>query len=176
MVVGIGGVSRAGKSTLSNLLKVQLEKHGLSVAIVRQDDFPISESELRIINGKADWEYPKSLNKKRIHLEINNQSLNHDLVIIEGLFCYSEELKYPMDFKIFVEISKHTFIQRKKSDLRWGASPEPPWYMDHIWESYLYYGRPSLNMEYFCVNGSHLFKIDEISSDILKKYYSWLST
>ena len=39
MIIGIGGVSRAGKSTLAEKLKVHLEKAGKSVDIFCQDEY-----------------------------------------------------------------------------------------------------------------------------------------
>ena len=70
-----------------------------------------------------------------------------------------------MNIKIFLEISKRLFIERKREDLRWGL--EPDWYIEHIWEAYLRYGRPSLSSEYACFNGARDIDVRGLLDEIL---------
>jgi hypothetical protein len=45
------------------------------------------------------------------------------------------------DKKFHVKISKRTFLIRRAMDIRWGY--EPTWFIDHVWQSFLKYGKPS---------------------------------
>ncbi|MEA3505525.1 MAG: hypothetical protein U9R32_10090 [Bacteroidota bacterium] len=52
-------------------------------------------------------------------------------------------------------------------DLRWGNIPEH--YFDHIWESYLKYGKiPRNDNEYLTINGEQNFDLDKIIDHLLK--------
>ena len=74
------------------------------------------------------------------------RSTDHDIVIAEGLFAYADTtLNSLYNKKIFLEITEETFQKRKTDDTRWG--PEPDWYIDHVWTSYLKYGKLSLSLK-----------------------------
>lgn len=167
-LIGIGGISRAGKSTLSHLLSDQLSELGYSVLVISQDDYTIPTQQLTKIKDKPDWELPSSINWSRLNMHVEYSLNQYDFVILEGLFSYANTaLMELFDKKLFVEISKNKFIDRKKDDLRWGVSPEPEWYIEHIWQSYLVYGRPSLSEDYKVLNGSQYFDVKHILSHIL---------
>jgi len=139
MIIGIGGISNAGKSSLANLLKLYFEKT-YKVKILCQDDFIINENEIPKINGYTDWELPVSINHSMFLQAIIREELNNDIVISEGLFAYHDiELVKLYQKKIFLRINKNIFIERKKSDNRWGEVPD--WYIEHIWDSYDKYGK-----------------------------------
>ncbi len=160
-LIGIGGLSRAGKSTLARLLAERLIDEGYSAIVLHQDEYVIEESDLPLIRDKQDWEVPQSIHWKSLKLAIQNATQNYDIVFVEGLFAFHDPLlTEQMDHRIFIEISKSKFLERKKVDLRWGSEPEPDWYMEHIWQSYLRYGRPTLSDGYICLNGSRFFDID----------------
>ncbi|MCD8539074.1 MAG: hypothetical protein LRY55_04400 [Leadbetterella sp.] len=83
-------------------------------------------------------------------------------MVIDGLFAfYDSRLCDLYNKRIFVSVSKETFLQRKEEDLRWGDIPR--WYFDHIWESYLLYGIPDFTMqEYLRVSGEVTYNPGEI--------------
>jgi len=62
MIIGIGGVSRAGKSTLSELLQKRFEQIGKSTAIIEQDKYINKVEDIPKIRDKTDWESPLSIN------------------------------------------------------------------------------------------------------------------
>ena len=166
-LIGIGGVSRSGKTALAKRLAAELQaKKNLSVHIIHQDQCVIIESQLPLINGKADWEHPVSIDWSRLNLLIDQDLQSYDIVIVEGLFAfYDQAIAERMNIKIFLEISKRLFIERKREDLRWGL--EPDWYIEHIWEAYLRYGRPSLSSEYACFNGARDIDVGQLLKEIL---------
>ncbi|NOY49741.1 MAG: hypothetical protein GXO88_04140 [Chlorobi bacterium] len=139
MIIGIGGISNAGKSSLANLLKIELEDQ-YKVKILCQDDFIIRESKIPLVNGLTDWEHPASINHEMFLNAVKRESANNDIVFSEGLFAfYSDELTKSYDKNIFLSIDKQTFKDRKKRDHRWGSVPA--WYIEHIWASYQRYGK-----------------------------------
>jgi nicotinamide/nicotinate riboside kinase len=133
MVIGIGGVSNAGKTTLANRLKEKLSP--LRITILCQDDFARPPKEIPLINGHTDWEVPESINLAKYYRHILKEREQNDIVIAEGLFAFCDpHIYHQYDKKIFLRISKETFWKRKTKDLRWGK--EPDWYIEHIWESH----------------------------------------
>lgn len=166
-LIGIGGISRAGKSTLARLLDDHLVSEHKETLVVAQDMYVLPITEIPRIKDKVDWEHPNSIYWSSLIHHLQYAIYHYEVVIFEGLFCfYHPEINRMLDHRIFVEISRMKFINRKKADLRWGSAPEPDWYIDHIWESYLRYGRPSLTSDYIICNGSRYFNIEELSKKI----------
>lgn len=168
MIIAIGGVSRAGKSTLAKLLKTEFEKMDQSVAILEQDQYVNDVQSIPVIKSKTDWESPASIDFKAYKKAINAAKKKYDHVIAEGLLVFfDEKLNSQFDKSIFIEIPKSLFIKRKEVDLRWGSTPEPKWYIDHIWKSYREYGR--LNVPKNCIKllGKIRFDINDTMSKVL---------
>jgi len=139
MVIGIGGVSNAGKSSLANLLKLNLEKD-FKVKILCQDDFILPQEDIPKVKGLTDWECPESINHEMYLQAVQRECQNNDIVISEGLFAFhNDELSNLYDKIFFLYVEKDIFRSRKERDLRWGDVPD--WYIEHIWESYEKYGK-----------------------------------
>lgn len=137
MVIGIGGVSRAGKTTLA--YKIRQWFGDETVFILHQDEYIQPESKMPKIQGHIDWEHPGSLDFETLKNLITEKSQKYPIVIVEGLMVFYEKaLLDLMDRKIYIEISKDAFLQRKTLDNRWGN--EPGWYIEHIWDSHFKYG------------------------------------
>ena len=153
MVIGIGGVSRAGKTALAKRLAKHFRQGGLSTGILHQDEFVYPDEEIPKIRDKVDWEHPGSIDFERFRQAIVEYSQTYDVVIVEGLMAlYDEPTNALYDKCFFVNISKATFLERKSKDLRWGR--EPDWYMEHIWESFQLYGQPGPSVpEMFALSG-----------------------
>ena len=169
MLIGLGGASRAGKTTLAGLLSDHLSKSGVNVIIVHQDQHVVSEDELPLIRDKRDWEVPSSIDWASLYAAVRLSLDIADIVIVEGLFCYSEpRLNVMMDVKLFVNIDKELFVSRKKEDLRWGSEPEPDWYIEHIWLSFLKYGLPlGITIDHY-LDGSVFFDVEGIVAAVMK--------
>ncbi|MBK6393049.1 MAG: hypothetical protein KA109_01905 [Saprospiraceae bacterium] len=159
MIIGIGGVSRAGKTTLANQLSKRIK--GKTIGILKQDDF-VKKDHLPMIRDHIDWEHPDSIDWKSLLSAIQSYKKKYDLVIVEGLFAfYQGNINACYDRCIFVYIEKDLFWKRKKQDLRWGR--EPNWFVHHIWESYVEYGAlPKNKNPVFMVNGAHPAPINQV--------------
>lgn len=142
MIIGIGGVSRAGKTTLAFKIREWLGNN--SVCILHQDKYIQAEFDIPRIQDHIDWEHPASLDFDQLSKLINEKSQMYQIVIIEGLMAfYNPELLKIMDKKIYIQISKDAFLNRKTLDNRWGD--EPDWYIEHIWDSHFKYGLLPVN-------------------------------
>ncbi len=159
LVVGIGGVSRAGKSTLSKMLKNTL--HDSRMVILDMDDFVYPENQIPRIKNKTDWESPESVDYRKISGRIIEAKAAHDVVILEGILIFwVDSLNNLFDKKLFVEIPYEIFLERKRKDRRWN---EPKWYIQHIWDSYLKYGIKN-SEDSMKVDGNRSFEISEIQN------------
>lgn len=140
MIIGIGGVSNAGKSKLAIEVKSYFPLK--DVLILCQDDFVKPAEMIPQINNHIDWETPESIDVEAYKKAIISASEIDEVVIAEGIFAFSyPSLNLLYDKRIFVSISKEVFMERKMKDLRWGR--EPNWYIHHIWDSYLQHGKLS---------------------------------
>jgi len=170
--IGIGGVSRAGKTSLSNYIKSLYPSK--SSYIITMDDYVKDEADIPKIMDHTDWEHPISINYERIQKTLKEAIDTYDIVITEGiLIFYSKELNGLFDKRIFIDIPKTVFYKRKREDTRWGT--EPDWYIDYIWDSYLKYGKlKDSDTNTLYVHGTedwspmlideHLFKVQSVPS------------
>lgn len=162
MIIGIGGVSNAGKSSLANLLKLNLEKD-FKVKILCQDDFILPQEDIPKINGLTDWECPESINHDMYLQAVQRECQNNDIVISEGLFAFhDEELSKIYNKILFLYVEKDIFKIRKQRDHRWGDVPD--WYIEHIWESYKKYGKAKTIQGIKKINASGRFDLADIIS------------
>ncbi len=161
-VVGISGASRAGKTSLCNLLKDNFTEK--SVRILHMDQFVFPEDQIPKIKDEIDWERPESVDYKKLNKAIEDAKGQNDLILVEGiLIFYDNQLESIYDRKIFIEIDFDTFWNRKKEDKRWAV---PDWFIQHIWDSYLRYGlRNSENS--LRISGKSDYPIDDIKEFIL---------
>ncbi|SOE22745.1 nicotinamide/nicotinate riboside kinase [Spirosomataceae bacterium TFI 002] len=162
MLIGIGGVSRSGKSTLANLLVTYFRRNGKKAIIFHQDDFVFPETEIPKVKGKTDWESPKSIDDQLLLEVVRDFNERFEVVIVEGLFAFSyPALNELYDKRIFVKISKRTFLIRKVMDTRWGYVPT--WFVDHIWKSFLKNGNETnIIGDYIRASGEDEFNMDKV--------------
>jgi len=167
MIIGIGGVSTAGKSSLAFQLRKHYSKQA-KVKILCQDDFIKPEQNIPRIQNHIDWECPDSINHEMYFQAIQREKKVNDIVISEGLFAFNDErISGLYNKRIFMMISKETFWERKSKDLRWGK--EPAWYIEHIWNNYLKFGKIASEHE----NVLRLQSDTRINFDIVLKYLSY---
>lgn len=136
--IGIGGVSRAGKTSLSNYIK-SLYPHK-STFLIEMDNFVKNEEDIPKVRNHTDWEHPISVDFEKIKKVLKESICKYDIVITEGiLIFYSEELNQLFDKRVFINVPKTVFYKRRLNEKRWGIEPE--WYLDYVWDSYIKYGK-----------------------------------
>ncbi len=138
MKIGIGGISRAGKTQLADLIRSLFTDR--KTIVLCQDDFVFEQDKLPVIKDEIDWESPASIDFEKFRKAIITAGKEYDIVIAEGLLVfYDSGICAEFDKKLFVHINEAVFRDRKFKDSRWGSFPY--WYVDHIWDSYRKYGR-----------------------------------
>ncbi|REE00553.1 uridine kinase family protein [Marinoscillum furvescens] len=159
MIIGIGGVSRAGKSTLAARLADFFKRNGQTTDIFCQDEYVKPKISIPKVQGVPDWERPSTIKWDKLTKDIEKSTA--DIKVVEGLFSfYPASLRKMYDLKVFLEISKETFQQRKNTDQRW--EEEPDWYAEHVWRSYLKYGQTKGD------KGEYMILSGESEVDLLK--------
>lgn len=159
MIIGIGGASRAGKTTLAEWIRKQFPY--LKTQILCQDDYVFPTRFIPLIQDRVDWEHPDSIDHEAFRKAIIAEAKSNDLVIVEGLMVFHDKLTNALYDKILlVEIDYDTFLERKNHDHRWGH--EPDWYLEHIWESYQKYGKNPEGLLTMKVDGTKNFPKQEI--------------
>ncbi len=150
MIIAIGGVSTAGKTTLATRLRNHLNQK--RVCLLCQDDYAHPIEKIPRIHDRIDWEHPDSIDHLKLMQSIEAEKQQNDIVIVEGLMIFwhipTQQL---FDKKIYLEISRKSFHLRKGSDHRWGI--EPAWYIDHIWDSFIRYGKPESKSNMLALSG-----------------------
>ena len=165
MVVGIGGASNAGKSWLAKSIHDNCP--GKKIKVLCQDDFVFPVDKQPQIKDRVDWEVPSSIDFEKFKTAIVKNQGNFDIVIAEGLMVfYNKGINRLYDRKIFIEITKRNFLRRKSIDRRWGE--EPNWYIEHIWASYLKYGRIPRNDPSYLLTFANNLDVDEVVDYICK--------
>jgi nicotinamide/nicotinate riboside kinase len=140
MTIGIGGVSRSGKTSLAFLIKRLVEERGETAVVISQDDFVFAGNLIPKIKHRIDWECPESIDFQRYRNEIIQKKETHQHVITEGLLNFwDNETNSLFDRRLFVAIKKDIFFTRRLEERRWGL--EPKWFIEHVWKSYLKYGQ-----------------------------------
>lgn len=160
MIIGIGGVSNAGKTTLAKKLKEHLSC--FSISTICQDDFPNAIDQIPKIRNHVDWEIPESIDLSKFYKKMLSDDKEYDIVIAEGLFAFcNNKFVQHYDKKIFITLTKDTFRKRKQKDLRWGKEPE--WYIEHIWESHFRCGTlTSFDENTLIISGENTIDINKI--------------
>ncbi len=164
MTIGIGGVSRSGKTSLAFLIKKILEERGETAIVLSQDDFVFETQQIPKIRYRTDWECPESIDFQRYKKEIVDKRAQFQHVITEGLLNFWDaELDAFFDRRLLCSIKKDIFFDRRMKEKRWGF--EPKWFIEHVWKSYLKYGRTILSEPkngVLLVSGAEDFDVDLI--------------
>lgn len=148
-------MSRAGKSSLAK--KIALNCGPYKVLILDQDDYILPVEKLPRIKNHIDWEHPDTLDLNLLLAAVERAKKSADIVIVEGIFAfYFEALNQLYTHCIYIDLPQALFYERKKQDLRWGK--EPFWYIRHIWQAFLLYGRPPQSKD--CLHVSGYYSVD----------------
>lgn len=139
-IVGIDGLGGAGKSTIVNSLKLQLEKENYPIYILHIDDF-IHPKHIRYDSTKEEWYCYYNIQWRYDYLveeilspikkgnEINKvielydkendkyilQSLyipHGSILILEGVFLQRKELRNYLDFVIYLDVPQEVRLNR----------------------------------------------------------------
>ena len=163
MVIGIGGVSRSGKTELAKLIKSKLNDH--KVIILSQDEYAYPIDKIPLIHNVTDWETYNSIDFGLLSDDIKSAKKEYEYIIVEGFLAFHDaNLTGLYDRSIFLEIEKPVFENRRKLDNRWEEEPE--WYLDHVWCSYLKYGQMPDIQNVLTISGEGIVPINLVMAHI----------
>lgn len=167
MIIGIGGVSRAGKTTLSNFIKKKLRKK----TYVLHLDHYIKESShwdffakypafyLSMIYKKFDMEHPETIDFTRLYDDILLHSQENEVVIAEGfLITYDQRIRSILDKYIHIKLTKEEFLKRRMNDFKRNNE----WYANHVWNSFMKYGNHYHNLNHIVLDGNQQVDNDAV--------------
>ncbi|MBQ6789652.1 MAG: AAA family ATPase [Clostridia bacterium] len=133
-IIGIGGGSASGKSTLCDLLEEKFIREGLTVRSLHIDGFfkpeefrPYVKSHINE-NMYTDDNCPDTIDWQAFHAKFDEvvSSGEFDIIIVEGiLVLWDEYIKSKLNLKIFVDCrADERIIRRIKRNMTWGQSFE----------------------------------------------------
>lgn len=158
LCIGIGGVSRSGKTFLADLLQKEIPDS----IVIHQDIYIPHKSEISRIRNHIDWESPEAIDWKSFRQATESGIRSGETVIVEGLFAFHDkEINKLYDKAFFITLNRNEFLLRKRTDLRWGREPE--WYISHIWDSFVIHGQlPADIANPLLMNGAQDFNRSDI--------------
>lgn len=120
-VVGIGGCSASGKSTLGNRLAEELSD--LKVKVFHIDKYFREPSERPQVTGILDGRiyrddnHPDTMDLDRLHVDVAaSRDEDYDVVLIEGMFILWDQAMAPLlDLKVFVDCDPDERLRRRIS-------------------------------------------------------------
>lgn len=162
MIIGIGGRSRSGKTTLAETLVWHFRSQNKRAIALHQDDFVKKLDTIPLIQDHIDWEVPESIDFALLKKGADFLAQDFDVLVIEGILAFADaDLNALYDCCFFTHISEETFRIRKAADTRWGE--EPAWYIKYIWESFLKYGQPPQELKnLMTIDGEKPYQMGEI--------------
>ena len=77
-----------------------------------------------MIADRFNWEMPDSINWELLLKVLSEKKRQFDYVILEGILAFSNVLvDTQYDYRIYLELDKKSFLQRRSKDRRWGLEP-----------------------------------------------------
>ncbi len=168
MIIGIGGCSRSGKSTLTDALIWEFRLQNKQVLALHIDDFVKNIELIPKINNETDWESELSIDFELLKSAIDFYKSKVDILIIEGYHFFNfKELVEKSNCAILMQIEENTFLERRKLENRWGK--EAAWYLKHVWNTWQLNGKKFLNpAKTLILSGEETFDIKKIIEQILE--------
>ncbi|XP_042307705.1 nicotinamide riboside kinase 1 isoform X1 [Sceloporus undulatus] len=187
LIIGLGGVTNGGKTTLARKLK----EHLPNCTIISQDDFFKPESEVAVDdNGFLQYDVLDALHMDRMVMNIHSWMTNPEdsvltrppertyddqkraedmrILIVEGFLLYNyKPLSDIWDKKYFLTIP-YEECKRRRSNRVYNPPDTPGYFDGHVWPMYLKHKR---EME---ENETDIVYLDGMQSqeDLYSKVYS----
>lgn len=154
MIIGIGGISRSGKTKLAKRLRTYFKKQGYITILFNTDSFLFCSKKLSLIVNYPNRETPEAINFEQLIQQITLAKCTpNSIIIIEGHLVFANpQLCKLLDCRIFFFIDKATFIKRKMKDNRWGKVSLA--YIQYAWQAWLQYGQINDNKPHLRLDGN----------------------
>ncbi|WLR49406.1 AAA family ATPase [Halobacillus litoralis] len=119
-VLGIDGLSRSGKTTLTEKIEKELQKSSFPVVTYHIDDYVV-EREKRYNTGYEQWYeyYFLQWDVKALKEDLFKALVKENrLVIVEGVFLQREEWRSFFDFVVYVQCPREERFLREREETR----------------------------------------------------------
>jgi len=112
--IGVNGINSSGKTCFSKKLKSFLEQNGKSALLISLDEFKYPHEKRKALQGDVVDNYLNNwFNYDALEEAIKKVDFsNTNIVIIEGIFIFTERFTKYMDFKILLEVDKEIAYKR----------------------------------------------------------------
>jgi nicotinamide/nicotinate riboside kinase len=144
LIVGLGGVTNGGKTTMCNSLKrlFSSNKYNLHVISMHLDHYFRSPDDPNHVHlpefNHHDWDSLNALDTNRFLNDIESNRLKCDLLLVEGflIFNISNDNKNLFDLIYYFDLPYEECLRR-----RLGRNYDPPdpegYFEGHVWHAYV---------------------------------------
>lgn len=146
LVVGLGGVTNGGKTTMCNSLKdlFSSNKYNLCVISMYLDNYFRSPDDPNHIHlpeyNHHDWDSLNALDIDRFLIDIETNRFNCDILLVEGFLIFniplSSDKKSLFDLSYYFDLPYEECLRR-----RLGRNYDPPdpenYFQGHVWHAYV---------------------------------------
>lgn len=135
LVIGIGGISRAGKTSVTKFISKSFNIH----KVVQIDMYligPIKKFDESLNDYIEDWEDPLSYDLDKFYNDLKFEKENYDgIIIAEGFLLYSKkEFVDLIDIKIWLDVDKETARERRINTKHYGSDF---YFNEYIWKGFI---------------------------------------
>ncbi|CAM4760721.1 unnamed protein product [Rotaria magnacalcarata] len=146
LVVGLGGVTNGGKTTICRALKQLLpsSKHNLAVESLHIDDYfrPIDDPHHIHLDkfGHHDWDCLDALDIDQFIVDFQSVRLKCDLLLVEGFLIFNipflSKDHHTYDLAYYFDLS---YEECRKRRLKRNYNPPDPngYFEEHVWGAYI---------------------------------------
>jgi nicotinamide/nicotinate riboside kinase len=146
LVVGLGGVTNGGKTTMCDSLKrlFSSDKYNLRVQSLHMDDYFRLEDDPHHIHldefNHHDWDCLNALDTDHFIADLQSTRLKCDILLVEGFLIYnvpsSSKDKHLFDLAYYFDLPYEECRKRRLE--RNYDPPDPHGYFEgHVWEAYV---------------------------------------
>jgi nicotinamide/nicotinate riboside kinase len=146
LVVGLGGVTNGGKTTMCNSLErlFSSEKYHLHVLSMHLDHYFRSPDDPHHVHldefNHHDWDSLTALDTDRFLLDLESNHLKYDLLFVEGFLIFNIPIgsnkKELFDLMYYFDLSYDECLRR-----RLGRNYDPPdpqgYFQGHVWQAFI---------------------------------------
>ena len=135
IVIGFGGVSRAGKSSLVRKIK-ELLSINESLHIDNYLKSPIQKYDENLKDNINDYEDPIAYDLDKFHKDLINiiSNTKNKFILVEGFLLFSrKDISDLIDIKIILDVDKEIARERRKNTKDY---PSDYYFDEYIWKGW----------------------------------------
>jgi nicotinamide/nicotinate riboside kinase len=181
LVIGLGGVTNGGKTTMCQSLKrlFSSNKYNLRVISMHLDHYFRSPDDPHHVHlpefNHHDWDSLNALDTDRFLVDIEINRYKCDILLVEGFLIFNIPIKLNNNKKLFDLIYYFDLPYEECLRRRLGRNYDPPdpenYFQGHVWQAYINAKNDAFqrfNNEKFLVVNTAEQSFDKIEENIVK--------